>query len=334
MKRTIALIFLTIAILLCAANARSACTPPPGGVIFLPQNVCWHCTLPIRIGGVMVLPGPPENAYRLPWIDKPVCVCPIIVAGVPVPRPGIPFHFFEPSRYGETVRDPFCFPSLGGINIPAGAFGYGSKHEKTSDRPQKKVAAQAHYFVFLPWAIAEILLDFVCLELSGFDIAFLSEVDPLWQDELLTFLISPESLLFANPIAQIACLADSIPTQLGFANPITFWCNGSGGSVYPLNGREKEGESLQAHENIMARMQYLMARQLLVCDTGVWPCFCVITPIWLRNNYRIHIAMPVRDFWCHPFGRTDLVWGPAKNTPPFGENFVWMLFRRRTCCAF
>ncbi len=160
-------------------------------------------------------------------------------------------------------------------------------------------------------------------------------MDPLWQDDIMAFIIEPESLLFANPIAQLACIADSISTNAGFSLTPLFWCIGSGGSAYPMTGNVNNQDFLQAHEAASARMQYKMARELLVCDPGVWICDCVPTPIWIKHNYRTHIAKPVRDLWCHPFGRSDLIWGAAKNPPTMaGDNLAWMLFRRRTCCAF
>ena len=54
----------------------------------------------------------------------------------------------------------------------------------------------------------ELLTDMACLEQSSFDIAYVTEIDPLWQDDVLTALINPEVALFANPIAQVACAAD------------------------------------------------------------------------------------------------------------------------------
>jgi conjugal transfer pilus assembly protein TraU len=193
---------------------------------------------------------------------------------------------------------------------------------------------QAHHFIFPVWAILELLADFICIEHSGFDVGYLSEVDPLWQSDILAVITQPESLLFANPIAQLACVADSISTNAGYSMSPLYWCVGSGGSAYPMTGNVNNQDFLQANETASARLQYKLARELLVCDTAVHLCTCVPTPIWIKHNYRTHIAKPVRDAWCHPFGRSDLVWGALKNPPMAGDNFVWMMFRRRACCAF
>src|SRR3546814_16225818 len=77
----------------------------------------------------------------------------------------------------------------------------------------------------------EILTDMACLEQSSFDIAYVTEIDPLWQDDTLTALINPEVALFANPLAQTACAADcgAATGKLPLAPP--FWCAGCPGQM-------------------------------------------------------------------------------------------------------
>ena len=166
------------------------------------------------------------------------------------------------------------------------------------------------------------------------DFAYITEVDPLWNNDILSFIIHPESLLFSNPVAQLACVADSISTNMGISSSVLYWCVGSGGSAYPLTGHVNNDNYLQANETISARMVFLMGRLGLLCDPGIWPCSCLPTPVWLKQNYRTHIAKPVRDWWCQPFGRSSLLWGTLKNPPFIGDNFAWILFRKRVCCEF
>jgi conjugal transfer pilus assembly protein TraU len=56
--------------------------------------------------------------------------------------------------------------------------------------------------------ILQSVLDLMCLEVSTFDIGWITEIDPLWQDDQLTFIINPEAILFNNLITQAACAAD------------------------------------------------------------------------------------------------------------------------------
>ena len=43
-----------------------------------------------------------------------------------------------------------------------------------------------------------LLTDLACQDQGGFDLLYLTELDPLWQDDELSFLLNPEAALFAN----------------------------------------------------------------------------------------------------------------------------------------
>ncbi|MCG3113360.1 MAG: TraU family protein [Candidatus Manganitrophus sp. SB1] len=300
-------------------------------------DICWNCVFPIKIAGMTVIPGDVPDAPDAALL--PVCVCP-----APPPlffRPGIPVSFWEPARFIETVKDPFYFPSLG-VQMPNPSRGFlGGTHSEISAHNQIDTStfAQAHYFIFPVWGVLELLIDFVCVEHSGFDLAYITEVDPLWNNDMLAFAINPEALLFANPVAQMSCIADSVAANAGLPLSALYWCMGSWGSAYPLTGHVNDDTYIQANAAIAARLIYKLSRELLVCDTGVNLCGCIPTPIWIKHNYRIQIAKPVRDFTCHPIGRSSMVWGSLKN-PPFSaggnssDNFLWVIFRKRVCCAF
>src|SRR3546814_18112862 len=79
-------------------------------------------------------------------------------------------------------------------------------------------------------------MDFICLEKAAFDVAYMTELDPLWADDELSFIINPEAVLFGNPIAQAACAADCVLASAGFANDLLFWCGWCQGSIYPFSG--------------------------------------------------------------------------------------------------
>lgn len=295
------------------------------------SDVCWQCVFPIKIGGIEIikganLPDSPDPA------DKPICVCPF-----PPPiffRIGIPVAFWEPARFVETVKDPFCFPSLGfGLPNPFSA-NLGGCSSEMGNQEETSTFQQAHWFIFPVWAMLELLTDFVCVEHSGFDVAYLTEVDPLWNNDLLAFIINPEALLFANPIAQISCAADSASTIGGLSLAPLFWCMGAWGSAYPLSGHVNDENYVQANAAIGARMIYKLGREGLLWDTGLNLCSGIPTPIWVKWNYRMQIAKPVKGSGCMPIGRTGLMWAFLKNPPQAGDNFLFMIFKKRACCAF
>jgi conjugal transfer pilus assembly protein TraU len=319
------IILVVFIILLPAPEAYSVCK----GTFLNPvTDVCWHCIFPIKIAGIVVYGGTQEDAPD-PAVS-PLCICP---APPPVfVRVGIPLSFWEPAQYIETVKDPFCFPGLGtGFENPSSGFYAG---DSSSSDEAYSTFAQAHYFIFPVWSMLELMVDSVCVETSGFDLAYMTEIDPLWNDDMLSAYINPEAALFGNIVTQLACMPDAVAANAGFPLSPLFWCMGSWGSAYPMTGTMDYDEDVQAHAAIASRFIYKLARQMLICDTGINLCSCVPTPLWVKHNYKMHITKPVRDVTCHPIGRSSLIWGAGKNPPYEGDNFLWMIFRKRACCAY
>jgi conjugal transfer pilus assembly protein TraU len=335
-KVILLLFFITLTLLIAPANVSGVCK----GIMFNPvTDVCWQCVFPIKVGGVPVVPGPDPLTTAIPDVSTagasgPICVCPM-PPPLP-PRIGIPISYWEPGRLIETVKEPFCFPTLG--TSLSGMFGYelGGSTNKVAQgagNAAHLTSAQFHWFIFLPVAFLELIKSVACFEpLDGFDLGYISEVDPLWNNELLAFILNPEALLFGNPIAQLACIPDSIASNLGLPLDPLFWCAGSWGSSYPLAGRSGNDKYVEANAHLAAKATYKMARQLLLWDGAVWVCAVEATPIWIKSHYRYQIAKPVRDVLCHPVGRSGLIWAWIKNPPFVGDNFLWILFRKQACC--
>jgi len=329
MFRRLLVLIILLCILLPGSKVSAVCRT--GGFINPVTDLCWQCIFPLKIAGIEVMSGSHINDVGDP-ASMPICVCPISLP--PFFRIGIPISFWEPARMIETVKDPWCFPSLG-LHVGSNEGGWlgGASVTPTTQGKSAQTFFQAHYWIFPVWTAMEILVDFACIEHSGIDVAYITEVDPLWQNDLLNFILNPESLLFANPVAALACTVDSISTTVGYAFSPLFWCMGST-SAYPLTGHVHDDHLLKSASSVAARMVYKLSRQLMICETGINFCTCVPTPIWVKHNYRLQLAKPVRDSGCQPFGRTDLMWGLGKNPPFIGDNFTWILFRKRACCAF
>lgn len=317
-------LFLTVFL---ATPAKATCTTQ----FNLLNLVNWRSIFPITVAGVDWVQSS-DTVTTVDLYKSPICVCP-----APPPlfiRIGIPIGYWEPARYIETVKDPGCLPSLGmNLNITSGGELAGT-NASVASTGSHYTAAQAHYFIYPVWAMFGLLTDSICAEASGFDVAYMTEFDPLWQDDSLSAIINPEAVLFGNPVTQAACIADSVASTAGLSLSPLFWCMGSWGSAYPLTGHIGSSNYTEANAGIAARMLYKLARELLVCDTNVNICSCVPTPIWIKQNYKMHAAVPVKDFSAHPIGRSGLLWSSLKNPPVGGDNFVWTLYRRRNCCAF
>ena len=309
-----------------------ACVPgPPMNPV---TDICWDCAFPLTIAGLTIIPG----SYVNNWPDEsnlPFCTCP-----APPPlfiRIGIPIGFWEPARMVETCEVPYCFPSLGGLQLDllstlqAGGGTSAGQHRQGGHRGG---FAQTHYFISPWWALLELLTDSVCVEMSGFDLAYISEVNPGTANDTLQSILYPEEYLVANVVAGLAQIPDAISAAAGFSLSPLWWVSGSSGNIYPLSNFKDDSSTLSFHEGLSARAQFFMGRNGTVCDPAITMCTCVPTPIWVKQHYRNQIAKPIRDFTCNPYGRTDLIWGASKNFPGSGNNFVWQQFRKRTCCSF
>lgn len=308
------------------------------GVFMNPiTDVSYQEIFPLKIAGLTVF-NVPSNYDTFDATKRPVCICP-----APPPlmfRPGIPISLWEPARAVETVKTPFYFPFIGtglaGLGS-AGTLG-GTNDTQADGNNGQYTFSQAHYFIFPVWTALELLLDFVCLEHSGIDLAYITEIDPMWNDDSLSAILNPEAMLFGNPVAQLACIADSVSTNAWRPLDFLFWCMGSSGSAYPLTGSVGYSNNVQASAATVGKMIYKLSRTLMICDTNISACGCVPTPIWVKSNYKYHMVRPTRRLKAHPIGKSSLFYEAGSN-PLFhsglgpSDEYLWMLFRKRTCCA-
>ena len=306
------------------------------GVFLNPiTDVAWHEIFPIKIGGLTIIGG---SGYDVADVSSMVlCVCPITFP--PWFRVGITVSFWEPARMVEVVHTPYYFPFIGQSIGSSGAFLSGANSGQNPVSVDQSSFKQAHYLIFPVWSMLEILTDAICVEGGGLDVAYITEVDPMWQDDELTAIIQPEALLFANPVAQMSCVADSVSVNAYRPLDPLFWCMGSGGSAYPLTGHVNDSKPVQAAFSVANRMIYKLGRMLLLCDTNVNICRCIPTPIWVKSNYKFQAARPVVKRKAWPIGKSTFFHGIAQN-PPFwgtkgpGDEFLYLIFRKRACCMF
>lgn len=250
-------------------------------------DICWSCLFPMFIGPIpmvfnvgmqkggtiidagKVLPGTPlTTSGSLP---AGLCTCSERSLIMPI---GLMMSWYEPSRFVDVTRTPFCMVGLGGIDLSAGLSdilptpGYGN--EKHGMQTQSSFY-QIHWFLDPIMAILGIM-DTACNvgTSKSMDLMFMSEVDPTWNDDTLSIIFSPEVVLFSSLPAQLACGVDCIASSLpsvptdnvplipapyyvrptnptnpaDHTNPskFLFWCGGCQGSLYPLDGSNSDDE--------------------------------------------------------------------------------------------
>jgi conjugal transfer pilus assembly protein TraU len=149
--------------------------------------------------------------------------------------------------------------------------------------------------------------DVGCLEVGGFDLAYFSEVDPMWDDDLLAFILNPEAILFGNPAAQLSCAIDSLAAVAGLPLDSMFWCAGSQGSIYPFTGNAGTRASNPSNAVLMTeRMNAKLHREGLILEsssTGL--CFAHYSPILPKSRYRYQFTNPIPSY-CSAYGRTTM----------------------------
>ena len=308
-----------------------------GHIINPITDIDWLGIFPIRIGGLSVGPGIPDKQDTV----RPVCLCLIPVGDIVVPKPGITLSFWSPAHFTEVVEEPYCFAALG-FQIPIGAaslYGNGSIPKKI----HSYAFYQSHYYDFPIWAILGLLTDLICLQSplgSSISIPFITEVDPIWQSDILATFANPEAILFANPIAQFSCAADSLTAQVYQPIDAMFWCEGAWGSIFPVDGDTGGSkDSVEDAAAIAGKMQFLMHEYALQLGT-VGPltytgtCQNFYDPIWQQAAVRYDLSMPIPEPFLQPVGQTSIAWSWGKDIPYIGGNYVFTTFNEQDCCAF
>lgn len=297
-------------------------------------DICWLCLFPINIGAIkLTMPGQVDNHDVPPPL---LCTCP-----APPPifyRLGVGVSYWEPARVAEVVRTPMCSPTLNGAVLGTLPVPAGTNHE--GDGEQGNAFYHVHWFQYpvLSW-LGMSVTQGACMVNETFDMSYLSELDPLWDDDELAFVLNPEAILFANPIAQAACVADSISASTTmFGLDTLFWCSGSQGSVYPLDGNHASHVGgVDSSLAIVHKHIFKMHRQFLAQDTSTLAAMCgnIPQPIMRKNQYKQQMMYPIpQSVLGLGFGVPSAVWAVGREFPYQGEDFSYLIWRKRTCCAF
>lgn len=337
MKR---LIFIFIASCVITPNALAICK---GATFINPiTEVRWSCMLPISLGGVSASTVPVPEAALAIFSDKALsgAVSPACTCMDPLPRIGLTFSMNNVFRIVESTKDPLCFPSMG-FGISSGAFGMAGQDGGQINK-SKTTFSYTHLISFIPTQALGLFIDSLCLQTSEvyspLSIIGLSEFDPFAKSSEMALILAPESILFANPIAQAYCMVDAALTLFEQTDPIGYWCAG-GHSIFPLSNHSTETEYVDAASINAAKYLFKLSRtgQILSCLGSQAFCGCAPTLIWNKREFRLQIAKPIPDIFCRRIGKPSMTWNIPNKNPAFvpaGDNLAFLIWRRRDCCAF
>lgn len=333
MKRTALLLMIACMGFMHAPGAATAACQ--GKFINPIEDINWKAMFPLTIAGIKVslgdLPDTPGGT------TLPVCFCPIPMP--PFIRIGLPIGFWEPTRLAEVVREPMCFPSLGGLSL-GGSMGFlphGSR--KANEDGNKESFYHVHWLANPMVFLMSVIADTACLQKESFDVLYVTELDPMWADDELSAILNPEALLFGNAIAQAACAADCAAATAGLPLDPLFWCAGCQGGIYPFTGTVTDHVGgVMASLLLVERFQAKMHREGLAVNSSSKNSECIPFPDFIikKSQYRIQMVRPIRQtkIPALPFGRTEAIISSGKEFPVAGEDFVYQVWRKRGCCAF
>jgi len=332
------------------------------------DQMCWSCMLPFRLSGIGG--NAPDGAAS----SQALCLCKD-ENGVFKP-PGVPLGYWSPRRLIETVKLPWCSPSLGGLRLQDTVVGYGARGEGVDSGIGSANGENAFYqYHYFSYPIMQMLSLFVVPECQrdqyvDFDILYLSEVDPTWNNPLLAFILNPEAALFANPLAQIMCTVDCGLITSGIAKEQNYFCAGCDGTLYPFTGQVSGGgqparnTSLIAQRVLASLHRKGLSKRTMGNDALCEPQYAPMVPKSMYKLSAIHplpeadgnttVTVPKRDSngdeildangqpetqsvntgCCHPLGDMVYKWRgvTGETVPGVGEDYVYLQFQYVDCC--
>jgi len=277
---------------------------------------------------------------------------------------GLKWRVAEPIAFVETPRKAWEFP----------CFGIKKKKTEVSKKDGYTNGVQGaktniHYIKYPVFAVLNLAMDNLCVMkrgekdeagniVSGIDIlpTGFSEINPLVWDDYLSVLVEPEKLLFANPTAQVSCLADCVASSSAGENLDSsesvrnslFWCAGCWGAIYPDTTSTYGQDDIVESALEVVRILDMLHSSFQLFDykevSGLeWAsrfanaavpsdvaCVPKAFPRIVKSQYWLNLAYPV-SWDAVPIGDFPPKWSWFKKSPG-NEDFVWAVWRIRDCC--
>jgi conjugal transfer pilus assembly protein TraU len=309
-------------------------------------DICWSCVFPIRIFSATVASMGQEDT--LTRSGRNLCTC-LDRGGSTVF--GVPVEFWEQARMVEVVNEPYCYPMLGGMQLDISFRGLiggttadktvGSTHDQGQIRSGQRAFRNINYYVSPFMFIMQVVMDNDCMEKVNFDLAYTSNLDPMWDDPELAGILTPYMYAFADTAALNACAVDCGAAAIGFPLSSLFWCAGCNGSTYPLTGDNTAHLSAEQTGRLLTqRLLAKMHASGMVWATHGDDAMCRVGyPMMMMDKgaYKVSRAyyIPQKKLTgrcCDPLGRmTDLAEIGAE-IPVYGKDIGYSIFRKRHCC--
>lgn len=276
-----------------AASASTTNPACPDANVFSKvfTQICWDCILDsVNLFGIGKKPNGANNS-------KLACSC---MDALGVPEFGTPAGFWSPTKVNEVVTTPWCSPALGGIKLQDSLTGMGvNPVGKPIADASSKAFYQYHYFSYPIMTMLGMMLLPDCTDgYVDMDLLYISEIDPLWNNDMLSLILSPESIIFANPAAKAWCAADCVSSTVDEQSEDTYGCAGCDGSLYPLTGTIfPQPDPVAGSSLITQRVLALLHRKGLAHKTIGDAAMCKpeFYPTIPRSQYKFSMLYPVPE---------------------------------------
>ena len=165
-------------------------------------DVCWKCLFPMSIGNTPDTRNPSNTVQTCPF-PPPI-----------FKRIGIAVGFWEPVATTDVSRSPMCMVNMGGMKIEGLKKSTIGSATATSSKTRNGTFYHVHWYKYPLISWLGLFSDDMCMQGGSYDIAYLSELDPMWNDDTLSLFVNPEAAIFGHKIAQFACIADAIAAEV------------------------------------------------------------------------------------------------------------------------
>ena len=274
----------------------------------LVTKVCWSCMLPISWGSAVI--GQGDNTTKPEGANTDfLCHCDSDTTNGPFGKLGIAVGMWQPTRILEQVKRPYCFPSLfgktmEGTDLAESSWNLGHYQEGGSDGgldEEDSMKTSVHMYSYPLLHMLQIFDVPSCSPdyHSSFDLLFLSEAFPNFNSSMLAFLVNPEALFFANPLAMTAQSLDcAAVTTTDKTIDTAFWVAGCWGGMYPLTGSSVGMGSKQKHSSLASvKFLYMLSRLSFIKRTVGDDAVCEqkYMPMLKKTQFRMQQIWPVSE---------------------------------------
>ena len=227
--------------------------------------------------------------------------------------------------------------TLGGKSIMSGYSTLQSEQVNEGKDGGPVSRMQVHWYEYPVFAMLDMLKSMACRSPSGFNLMYLTEIDPTWQNDEWAAVFTPEASLFTSTLAQASCSIDAVASSVGLTLDPMFWCSGTWGGVYPLSGNASHTNANFTSNNLVqskfiARQARIGLQWQTIGPTAI--CTSHPNPIWIKSQFRVNQVAPVaRKGNPVVVGDAGMMQWPTVSNMPTRESSANAVWQGQQCCV-